>query len=211
VSIHLHCHAVRNSWLLFFRHSSQSEKLVFWLTRLTSQIASDLWLISNLQHRLSENSPSLPCSEEWLVILCWGGTDAKVKKLYFNRHDYFIITSQIANDLWLLSTLQHRLSEHPPSLPCSEEWLVILCPGGTATKVKKIVFWSIRLFHPNQPNSKQSLINFKLAAQAKWTSTFITILWGIADYSQFRCHGSLSKKIVFWSTRLFHHNQPDSK
>jgi len=116
------------------------------------------------------------------------------KKSYFDWHNYFIITRQITNDLWLIN-LQHRLSEHPLSLPCSEEWWLFSVQVAQQPKYKKLYFDRHDYFLITSQIAKRSLINFKLAAQAKWTSTFITMLWGIAGYSLFRWHGSQSAKI----------------
>jgi len=59
------------------------------------------------------------------------------------------------------------------------------------SKCKISYFWSIWQFHHvHQPDSKPSQNHFKLAVQAKWTSTFIAMLWGIAGYSLLRRRGS---------------------
>jgi len=52
-----------------------------------------------------------------------------------------------------------------------------------------------RQIHRRQPDSKQSQIKFKRAAQAKGTSTFIIMLWGRAGYSLFKWQGSPSVEI----------------
>jgi len=57
------------------------------------------------------------------------------------------------------------------------------------------VFLTPRQLQRRQPDSKKSQINFKLAAQAKCTSTFITMLQRRAGYSLLRWHGSPSIKI----------------
>ena len=45
---------------------------------------------------------------------------------YFYQRNTFIIISQIANNLRFISSLQYRLSNHPPLSPCCEEELTIL-------------------------------------------------------------------------------------
>jgi len=54
---------------------------------------------------------------------------------------YFIVTSQIANNLRLISNLQYWLSGHPPSSPCYEGELASLFSDGRAAWT-----WIIRIF-----------------------------------------------------------------
>ena len=97
---------------------------------ITNQITNNFRFISNLQHRVSEHPPSLPCYEEELAILF------SPAQLY--QRDNSIATSQIAYSLRFISNLQYRLSEHPPSSICCEEDVAILFPDSIAAQTYKI-------------------------------------------------------------------------
>ena len=101
----------------------------------TSQIANNLGLLSNLQYRLSEHPIASPCCEEELAPLFSDSTAAQTTefRIFIDVVD-FIATSQIANNLGLLSNLQHRLSGHPIASPCCEEELAPLFSGDKAAQ-----------------------------------------------------------------------------
>ena len=57
--------------------------------------------------------------------------------------------------------------------------------GSSNIKFRILPTWQ---FHPYQPDSKQSQINFKLAVRTEWTSNCSTTLWGRAGFSLLRWH-----------------------
>ena len=116
--------------------------IAWWISRYnytyfiaTSQIANNLGLLSNLQYRLSERPIASPCCEEELASLFSDSTAAQTTEfgVFIDVVD-FIATSQIANNLGLLSNLQHRLSGHPIVSRCCEEELAPLFSNDKAAQ-----------------------------------------------------------------------------
>ena len=68
------------------------------------------------------------------ILLPDGMGSPIILKIVFYGHDNFIVTSQNANKHRLISNLQYRLSEHPPSSPCYEEVPDILFSDGVTTQ-----------------------------------------------------------------------------
>ena len=118
VNIQLYHHVVRKSWLLSSQMPRQPE------LRISCFYSGDIFHrhqpdskqsqinFKFATYRLSLHPPSSSCCEEELGTLCLGGTAAyKRKNSYcFDWRGNFITTSQMANNLRLLSNLQHRLS-----------------------------------------------------------------------------------------------------
>jgi len=122
------------------------------------------------------------CKGQICAIIVLHNTNAFVTMLAIYPNTAQPYTSQIANNFWLIFNLHHKTSMHLHHHAVRNSWLFSV----QVAQQLKCIFWSTGLFHHNQPVSKQSQINFKLAAQAKWTFTFISMLWGIAGYSLFR-------------------------
>jgi len=137
-----------------------------------------------------------PAGKEDRIFFCFK-QDPPIHSAFISVN--FISTSQIANNLRLISNLQHKLSEHPPSSPCCEEHLVILCSDGTAAKVQKFVFWSTQLFHHNQPDSKHAISQYRLSNHPPLPPCCHARIAGYR-YSILRWPGSLN--LFYWQTWL---------
>ena len=108
-------------------------------------------------------------------------------------YTYFIVPGQIAYNLRLTSNLLHELSEHPNLPSCSEEDLALLFPDGRAAQIitqNANISMVGASFHCIQPDSKQLLIYFKLAAWSEITFNYTTMLWGRPATSFLRSHSS---------------------
>jgi len=73
-----------------------------------------------------------------LEIICYLADEIKftpIKAQQICGYSYFIVTSQIAYNLRLISNLQYRLSEHPIASPCCEEELASLFSVSMAAQI----------------------------------------------------------------------------